>query len=332
MTFTIKDIAKIANVSIATVSRVLNNEGGYNEATKKKILEIAKEIGYRKNEMARSLVKNTSNTIGVILPRAVTMFYGDIISGIEDIANERGFSVILTQSGIKSHRMTEALNLMAERRVDGLIIVSIDLSSEHISQLNALGTPTILLSTKSSSSIPYIKVDDFDASYAAVKYLLDKGHRNIGLAGADSSDTISGIPRIEGYKKALIDFGITPQNNWIKFGNFSYESGIEAMKEFMKESTELTAIFCVSDDVALGVMSVAFANNLTIPENLSVIGYDNSRVSRMSIPPLTSVSQPFYEMGKSGCERVIDAIKTDEEIQTEIVPYEIIERSSVRSI
>lgn len=330
MNVTIKDIARIVNVSTATVSRVLNGAGGYNEETQKKIMDIANELGYRRNEMARSLVKNSSNIIGVIMPDVATIFYGDIVNGIESIAHTNGYSVILSHSGINGERIEECVNLMAERKVDGLIIVSVELS-EQATLLNSLGIPLILICTDTpDKSVPFIKVNDYEASYSATQYLIDNGHKKIGLAGVNPNDRVAGIPRIEGYKKALEDNRIEFDFNKVKYGDFSFYSGKEAMASFLKEQIKLSAVFCVSDDVALGIISEAFDHGLIVPNDLSVIGYDNTRMAEMSIPPLTSIEQPFFEMGEEGCKRVIESIQSKKSITSKIIPYQLMVRKSVK--
>ncbi|TVX89739.1 LacI family DNA-binding transcriptional regulator [Paenibacillus agilis] len=333
MAATIKDIARVAGVSTATVSRVINNLGGYNEETEKKVMAVAKALGYRKNENARSLVQKSTNTIGVIMPDVTTAFYGDIIKGIEDTSYEHGYSVILTHAGSHGSRIHESMNLMGERRVDGLIIVSVELHETAIEALTSLGIPFILLSTKTNrEDTPYIKVDDYSAAYTAVKYLIDNNHRSIGMAGANPDDSIAGSPRINGYTQALLDHGIKVDLNLIKPGGFSFESGKTAMQAFIEDEASITAVFCASDEVALGIMSTCFENEISVPNDISVVGYDNSKVSHMSIPPLTTVAQPLYEMGREGCLEVIAAIQNKCKIESKVIPHELVVRKSVKKL
>ncbi|WP_314588084.1 LacI family DNA-binding transcriptional regulator [Paenibacillus terrigena] len=333
MAATIKDIARVAGVSTATVSRVINNLGGYNEETEKKVNAVAKALGYRKNENARSLVQKSTNTIGVIMPDVTTSFYGDIIRGIEDMSYEHGYSVILTHAGSSGSRILESLNLMGERRVDGLIIVSIELHDAAIDALTSLDIPFILLSTMTNrADTPYLKVDDYAAAYAAVEYLIANNHRVIGMAGANPNDPISGAPRILGYTQALRDHGIKVDLNLIKAGDFSFESGQAAMKSFLEDQAPMTAVFCASDEAALGIISTCFEHGIGIPTDLSVVGYDNSKVSHMSIPPLTTVAQPLYDMGREGCSELMDAVQHKIKIESKVIPHELVVRKSVRTL
>ncbi|MGN8841555.1 LacI family DNA-binding transcriptional regulator [Niallia sp. HCP3S3_B10] len=330
MTITIKDIANAAKVSTATVSRVLNGAGGYNEETKIKILQIAKELGYRRNEMARSLVKKSSNLIGIIMPSVSTIFYADIVNGMEKVAQAHGFSVILSHAGEKGNRLIDCLKMLEERKVDGLVIVSIPLKEEQIQAIESLSIPYVLLSTDTKNKrIPFIKVDDYEASYAATKYLIDYGHQKIGLAGVDFSDRVAGIARMEGYKRALCDHEISFSANYIKAGDYSFSAGKEALYAFHAEKTDITAVFCVSDEVALGIISAAFELGIQIPNDLSVMGYDNTRVAEMAVPPLTTIEQPFQAMGEKGCLKIIEAIQQKITVKTEMLPFAIVERASV---
>lgn len=333
MAATIKDIARVAGVSTATVSRVINNLGGYNEETEKKVMAVAKSLGYRKNESARSLVQNSTNTIGVIMPNVATTFYSEIINGIEDASYENGYSVILTHAGSNGCRIHESLNLMGTRRVDGIIIVSAKLHEAEIESLMSLDIPFILLSTKTNrEDTPYIKVDDFSAAYTAVNYLIENNHRVIGMAGANPEDPIAGVPRINGYIEALIAHGIKVDLNLIKAGDFSFESGKKAMQEFIEDQVPITAVFCASDETGLGIISVCFEHGISVPNDISLVGYDNSSVSYMSIPPLTTVAQPFYKMGSEGCLKLISSIQNKVKMDSEVIPHELVIRQSVKKL
>lgn len=330
MTITIKDIAKMANVSTATVSRVLNQAGGYNEETKKKILQVADTLGYRRNEMARSLVKKSSNLIGIIMPDVSTIFYADIVNGIENEAQRNGYNVILAHAGDKGVRVVDCLKMMEERKVDGLIIVSILLEKEQIKALQSLSVPFILISSDTEDGvIPFIKVNDFEASYAATEYLIRNGHRKIGLAGVDPLDRVAGIPRVEGYKKALQTNSIPFNQDYICYGDYSFSAGKASLKKYLEKQFDLTAVFAVSDEVALGIISAAYEAGIQIPKQLSVIGYDNTRVAEMAIPALTSMEQPFWQMGTMGCRKIIEAIQDNKTIRSEEFPFQLIERQTV---
>jgi len=332
MATTIKDIARRANVSTATVSRVINDIGGYGDETRDRVLAAAKELGYYKNEAATSLVTNKTKTIGIIIPDVSTSFYGNIVTGIEDIAYDYGYSVILTHAGVEGKRLVDSLKLMVNRRVDGIMIVSIYLNQERQELVRQLGVPTILLSTISEDKqLPYIKVDDYEAMYYATHYLIQQNHQKIPLAGINPDDAVAGKPRLAGYLNCLEDNQLAVDDSLIVFGDFSFESGQQAMKQYLHQ-TMPTAIVCASDDVALGVISVAHQAGIRVPEQLSVVGYDNTSIAWMTTPPLTTIAQPFYEMGARGCQRLIHSITKKQVMTSEIIPFELKERQTVRKL
>ena len=333
MVSTIKDIAKATGVSIATVSRVINELGCYSPEVERKVQQAIKELGYRRNVNARSLVSNSSKIIGIVMPDVATSYYGDIVSGIEDEANVHGYNVILTHAGVEGNRLHESLEMMSERRVDGLIIFSLALEEQDIAVIIDLNIPVLLIATEvAGSQIPYIKVDDYAASYAAVEYLIQHGHSKIGLAGVNQTDPIAGVPRIQGYKDALFSNGIVFDNKNIQYGDFSFDAGKKAMDTFSQLEDPITAVFCVSDETALGIISRCYEIGWSVPDDISVIGYDNSKISYMSSPPISTIAQPFYEMGKKGCSRLILSIGTKEKIHSEIIPFELVERASVKTL
>ena len=272
MVATIKDIAKITGVSTATVSRVINQLGGYGNETEKKVLAAANQLGYSKNENAISLVTNRSRTIGIVIPNVNTSFYGDIVNGIEDIAYKHQYSVILTHAGVEGIRLTNSLKVMGNRRVDGLIIVSINLDTQQLALIKRMNLPTILLSTQAhDQSLPFIKVSDHKATFAATNYLLRQGHRKIGLAGLNPKDPIAGAPRIQGYKEAIEANQLPVEKDLVWYGDFSFESGKMAIQHFFEKKILPSAIVCASDETALGVISAAFNHGIKVPEDLSVI-------------------------------------------------------------
>ncbi|MGT2910482.1 LacI family DNA-binding transcriptional regulator [Streptococcus cameli] len=331
MVATIKDIARETGVSTATVSRVLNNLGGYSSAVEEKVLSVAKALHYHKNENARSLVQKNSKTIGIILPHVTTSFYEKIVKGIEDQAYQNNYSVIITHAGIDGDRALESIQLMAERRVDGVIIFSMPIEKENAQNLLQLGIPVLLIATEApESGLPHLKVDDYAASYAAVDYLISEGHTRIAYIGASPIDRIAGQPRIKGYRDALHNHALVEEVGDFQAGDFSFESGQQAMEELLTIQSNVTAIACASDEVAMGALSVCYKHHIRIPEDLSIMGYDDSGIASMATPPLTTVAQPFYEMGQEGCQAIIESIESDKVMVSRLIPFEIIKRESIK--
>lgn len=330
---TIKDVAEKANVSVATVSRILNGLEGYSEETRLKVTSVVEEMGYRRNAIAMNLKTKTTRTIGVMLPKVETTFYVEILNGIEEMAHKNNYSVFICTTGTNSHLMPYYLNVLSERQVDGIIACSLSPKDMYDKDIVDTKIPCILVSTFSPRfSIPYIKVDDFGASYAATNYLIENGHTKIAMLGGDREDPIAGLPRLEGYIKALKEHNLPINESLIKHNGFSFEGGKRSMEELLGENIKFTAIFASCDDVAVGAMFIANKRGIKIPKDLSIIGYDNTKVAEMAYPPLTALAQPSYEMGQKSVEMLIKTITSNKKSESIIMPFEIIERETVRKL
>ncbi|WP_096188288.1 LacI family DNA-binding transcriptional regulator [Evansella halocellulosilytica] len=334
MNHTIKDVAKKANVSIATVSRILNNsQAGYSAATKERVMNAIQELGYKPNGIARGLVSKRTKTIGVLMPNVSSMFSSKLIDGIEEAAHHEQYSVIICNTDRNGIRTLDYLNVLAEKKVDGLIFTSEILTREYYEAIVAMNIPFVLVSTQSMQfQVPYVKIDDKHASYHAVSYLIEKGHQKIALISGDNNDPIAGSPRVEGYKQALFDHGISLYEDLITYGDFAFNSGKECMKELLQKKEEFTALFCTSEEMALGAMSIAFDQKIKIPEQISIIGFDNTRLAEMSTPSLTTVGQPLTQMGHQAVKMIISMMENGKNVGSRILPHEIVERNSVKEL
>ncbi|MTH53451.1 LacI family DNA-binding transcriptional regulator [Bacillus mangrovi] len=329
---TIKDVARLSGVSVATVSRIVNGLPGYSPETMKKVTAVIKELGYTPNAVARNLVSRKSNTIGVLLPQLSSYFAARLLQGIEGEARKRGYSVIVCNTDSNGVRTMEYLNLLREKQVDGILFASEWLKEEYADALTSLGIPAAVIATVSTApKIPYIKVDDQAASFSAVQYLIRRGHRKIGMISGTKDDPISGTPRIAGLKEALSEADLPFEEGLIEYGDFGYKSGYEAMKRLAERNPSMTAVFSASDEMALGVFSYCYEKGISVPGDLSVIGYDDTDIAMMSIPPLTAVHQPIQEMGKQAMKMVMELIGGGQ-AESVFMPYEITERDSVKNL
>jgi LacI family transcriptional regulator len=330
---TIKDVAKHADVSIATVSRVLNNLSGYSDETRRKVDKAIQELGYQPNAIARGLINKRTQTIGVLFPSVSSLFSSDILRGIEEYANDQGYSVFVCNTDKDGLRTAKYLQVLREKQVDGIIFSSEILKKEYYDTLQAMKVPVVLVSSKTDfASVPYVKVDDRQAAYDAVKYLIDKGHREIAMMSGPKSDPIAGAPRIEGYRQALEDHGIPFRDNYVVDGSFVFDKGCLAMEELLKQTQGVTAIFAAGDEMAIGILSVAAKHGISVPDQLSVIGYDNLKLSEMVLPPLSTVHQPLYEMGKLAVEKLIYMVESGNVANSSIVQHKIVERQTVATL
>jgi LacI family transcriptional regulator len=334
MTYTIKDVAKKANVSIATVSRVLNDQGGYSPKTKEKVLSAIKELGYQPNALARGLINKRTETIGILIPEVSNMFAAKIFRGVENAAHQRGSSAIVCNTDSNGEKTMKYLKVLREKRIDGVIFVSEILKEEYYEAISSMNIPIVLVSTESYRyQLPYVKVDDRRAAYTAVEYLINKGHRKIGMISGNKYDLIAGQPRIDGYKKALMSNNIPVNEKYIVSAKgFSFKDGFENLPRLLHAAPDITAIFVASDEMAMGVISAAYNMGIKIPDDLSVIGYDNLPLAEMSIPPLTTVEQPLVQMGEMAANMLFTMIETGKPIESRIMPHKIIERATVRAL
>jgi LacI family transcriptional regulator len=334
MSYTIKDVARKANVSIATVSRVLNNQGGYSPKTKEKVLAAIKELGYQPNALARGLINKRTKTIGILFPEVSNMFASKILHGVENVVNEQGSSVIVCNTASNGEKTMKYLQVLHEKRIDGVIFVSEVISDEYYKMLESMNIPIVLISTESYRySLPYVKVNDRHAAYTATEFLIQKGHRKIGMISGNKNDMIAGQPRIDGYKEALLHNGIDIKENYIvSCKGFGFKDGFYILPRLLHQAPDITAIFAASDEMAMGVISAAYKLGIKIPDDISIIGYDNLPLAEMAIPPLTTVAQPLEEMGEMAASMLFEMMDTGRTVESRIMPHQIIERETVKNV
>lgn len=330
---TIKDVAQKANVSIATVSRVLHNLGGYSDKTKQKVDQSIKELKYQPNAIARGLINKRTQTIGVLFPDVSSAFSSDLLHGIDEFVHDRNYSVMVCNTDQDGKRTLKYLQLLREKQVDGIIFSSEVLKKEYYDMLESMKIPVVLISSQTDfANVPYVKVDDYQAAYDAVHYLITKGHRRIAMISGTKGDPIAGIPRVEGYRKALEAHGITFDSRYLVYGDFLYESGSRAMEAILRKTPEVTAVFAASDEMAIGALSSVTKHGMNVPEDISIMGYDDLRLARMVNPPLTTVRQPLYDIGMIASEKLISMIESGETAKSQICTHSIVERQTVRAI
>ncbi|MEK8130311.1 LacI family DNA-binding transcriptional regulator [Paenibacillus filicis] len=330
---TIKDVAKKAKVSIATVSRVLNNLTGYSDKTRQKVMEAIKETNYQPNAIARGLINKRTQTIGVLLPKVSVQFSSDILQGIGEYAQSHDYSVIVCNTDADGSRTLKYLQVLREKQVDGIIYTSEVLKPEYYEVIQAMKIPVVLVASESPyASVPYVKVNDWQASYDAVTYLIGKGHRRIAMISGTEKDPIAGRPRVQGYLKALADHGIPFDSKYLVHGNFLFDGGYRGMEEILQKAPEVTAVFAASDETALGVLSAAAKHGVKVPQDLSLVGYDNVKLAQMSVPALTTVQQPLFAMGQVAAAKLISMIMTGVVAENQLVPHSIVERETVGTI
>jgi LacI family transcriptional regulator len=325
---TIRNVAKRAQVSVATVSRIINGQPGYTEDTRRKVLQVIEEMGYKPSAVARGLAMKKTFILGVLLPSVTGNFASILFGGIEHAAREANHSVLICKTGDNGQYTSQYLRILDEHHVSGILFVSETLKDEYAEILLKMEIPVILVATQSEfHPFPYIKVNDKQASYQATKYLSDRGHTTIGMISGMKDDPIAGIPRVEGFTRALQDAGLSCPEECIVYGNFAYHSGIEGMARLHKQYPDVTAVFAASDEMAAGALTYTHQQGINVPDEFSIIGYDDTQIAEMVYPPLTTVHQPIYEIGARAVSMVLEGRE-----ESVIMPYSITERASVKDL
>lgn len=324
----IKDVALKAKVSIATVSRVLNNNVSVKEDTRKRVLAAVEDLNYTPNFVARNLRKSQTKTILVLIPSISNVFYGQVLKGIEDKANEEDYNILLcnTESDIK--REQKYLNLVRNNVVDGIILTSTEMSYDKIDSLSER-IPVVQCSEYNErSKVPAVTIDNKKAAYDAFSYLTGLGYKKIGLVTSEKKYK-SSIQRLDGYKKALKDAKIKFNSNYISEGIYNYKGGKDATYRLLRAEPDLEALFCISDMFAAGAISSAKELGYKVPEDLSIVGFDNVSISYMITPPITTISQPRYEIGYKAMEIILNELKnSSKETGVTILEHKLIVRES----
>ena len=309
---TIYDIAREANVSPATVSRVLNRQGNVRDETAQKVLKIAKARKYSPNVMARSLRTKKTFLIGLIIPDIDNPIFPAPVRGIQDVANQEDYSVIIHSTDENEQKEVETLRRLHAVGVDGLIINISESSSllvEEIRRLRRESLPIVALGPwHPDLEIDCVSVDNEKGAYMATEHLLKLGYQKIAVV-LGPGENISSRERFLGYKKAMEDYCVKLSEEFVYEGNFKMGSGYKAAKEMLNKSQRPEAIFCVNDVMALGAMTALQEEGVRIPEDIALIGFDDIELAGLARPSLTTVAQPKYETGKIAAELLFEQIK-----------------------
>jgi LacI family transcriptional regulator len=334
VTVTIYDVAREAGVSMATVSRVVNNNPNVKPQTRKKVFEAIERLGYRPNAVARGLASKKTTTVGVVIPDISNAIFAEVARGIEDIANMYHYNIILCNADKRKEKEIRVINTLLEKQVDGLLFMGGVVTDEHMQAFQTATVPIVLCGTNvEGNTMAAVDIDHQQAAHDAVKLLIDKGHRRIGMISGNLQDPNNGFSRYNGYKNALEEAGVAFDESLVRIGNHRYESGIEAMKYFLELPERPTAIFSATDEMAIGAIHAAQDAGLAIPGDISVISVDNSRMASMVRPLLTTVAQPMYDIGAVSM-RLLTKLMNKENVEKGKVTlmHEVIQRQSVAEV
>ena len=308
MATSIKDVAREAGVSIATVSRVLNDIDVVNEETKKRVLDAIKKLGYRPNIVARSLKTQRTKTIGILIPDISSQVYPEVVRGAEDVANIYDYNVILCNSDFDLDKEKEYLRVLKEKMVDGVIYMSSSLNEEILDLINELTINTVLVETKDKDGVlPSVTIDNVKAAYDSTKHLIDKGCKKIAFIGTNKENENENAwsKRFDGYVKALTDAGLEVNEDLMYFNNLKVSSGALGVEEILSKDKEIDGIVCASDEIAMGAINKLREKEISVPNQVKVVGFNDIYSASIFYPSITTVSQPMYDMGSVAMRMLI---------------------------
>ncbi|MCK5675332.1 MAG: LacI family DNA-binding transcriptional regulator [Spirochaetales bacterium] len=328
---TIKDIARELNLSYSSISLALNDDPRIKKETRERVKLKAEEMGYQRNAQARALVMNKSEMIGFILPDIENPFFASLIRGAEELAFEKGFNLVICNTNWDNELEAKHLNLVIERKIDGILLVSCNEPNPTLERVLSLKLPLVFVSSPyPEAEANFVGTDSEHGGYLAAKHLLDLGHREfVVIGGQFNSEAI--IQRFNGYKRALNDYNIILNKDDVILGDFSVNSGFKSIKNLLKRNRKFTAILAFDDLIAIGVLNGIKESGLSIPQDISVIGFDNIEASSFKGIDLTTISMDKSSMGRLAVEILLEDLNCKNkqcDINNIVLDQELIIRQS----
>lgn len=330
---TIREVAAMANVSVATVSRVLNDSGIVSYKARAAVLRAIRETDYSPNLLGRSLRRTETRIVLVLLPTIANPFYSGVVKGMEEIASEYGYNVMMCDTASDPEKEKLYTDLLRNRLADGIIFLSPEMKSNELSEL-AGQLPVVQCSEyKEEAGISTVAIDNSKAAYTAICHLINMGHKRISMISV-KNDLISARKREEGYRAALMDHGIRYDAGLIEYGDYSFKSGIRAGNTIIYMKERPTAVFAISDIMAIGAIKAVREAGLQVPNDIAVMGFDNISFSSMCSPTLSTISQPRYDIGSIAMKLLVKQLENGLAArETIFLEHELIIReSTMRSV
>ncbi len=335
MPVNIKYIAQKTGLSNSTVSRVLNGKAKsyrISESTQKKVLQAVEEFNYIPNRLARGLKLNKTETLGLIIPDISNPFFADIARSIESEARKHGYTIILCDSTDSVEMEKELLQLMQARQVDGIVIAPVGTSDVHLREVSQKGMPVMVIDRSfPESPLPFITSDNFKGAVEAVSYLINQGHTAIACIQG-IADSHPNKQRVKGYQQALAEAGIPYRDEFVAGSQFSKENGYRQAKNLFDLNHPPTAIFALSNLISLGVLEAAREKGKQIPEDVSLISFDEQPYSAYLGTPMSTIDQQKHEIGKLAIMHLLEMIKNEKPLSDIkiYIPTKLIKRDSVK--
>lgn len=331
----IKEVAKIAGVSIATVSRCINNPLQLREPTRIKVQQAILKTGYSPNTLARNFRRGRTNIIMVVMPSVGDPFFTDVMQGIHSVMAEHDYSIIISETNFNTMTAEEVGAMMVSRQADGFILLAsiFPFGNEALTRAGKRSQPVVIgceTISASLANIPSVHIDNEAAAQEATNFLISKGHKKIAFISGQSTSLLT-RDRESGYRAAMHKARLGIEEGWVVEGNLSIEGAGRACSELLNHPDQPTAIFCATDEMAFGCMHEIKNQGLAIPEDISVMGFDDIRYAGVMEPALTTIAQPARKIGERVAIRLLKAIETGDQPNNQpvILPHQLIIRKSV---
>jgi LacI family transcriptional regulator, repressor for deo operon, udp, cdd, tsx, nupC, and nupG len=323
----IQQVAQKAGVSVATVSRVLNNATSVSPKTRLKVENAIKDLNYEPSMLGRNLRNSESRLLLVLLPSISNPFYTEIINGIQNTAIANNYNILLCETDSSPQRENIYFNMIKNKLADGVISMDPTVNMQKLTELAENYSVILCSEYEEGGSIPYVTIDNELAAYQAVKHLIKLGNEKIALINSDEK-FLYARQRRSGYERALKEFNLPIHDEWIYHTKeLDFQSGIQAMRMLLQLEEKPTAVFAVSDTLAIGALKGINVSGSHVPNDIAVVGFDNISFSNMTNPTLTTISQPMYKMGTIAANMLITSIK-GEKVENIVLDHELIIRES----
>lgn len=328
----IADVARMANVSTATVSRVISNAGTVKKETAEKVLEAIKKLNYQPNMLARQLRRSETKTILVVVPDITNTFFSAVLRGIESVAIENGYQVLLGDARNNVETETSYLTILGQKKADGLILLTARTDQKILEELSQDYPVVLACEYYEGTVLPTVSIDNVSSARKATEYLISLKHNRIGHISGPLN-VVVGRDRCKGFHQAMSKHGIPVDPSLVQEGEFSFESGFNLMMKFLSLEEPPTAIFAGNDEMAMGAVKAAKSKGFRVPEDLSVVGFDDIKFASIFEPALTTIAQPTFDMGQKAMHLLLRLINNEElEKDQFILPDNLIVRESCKEL
>lgn len=332
---TIKDVAKLAGVSTTTVSHVINKTRFVAEDTTKAVWDAVSALRYSPSAVARSLKVNTTKSVGMIITTSEAPYFAEIVLAVEAYCYQQGYSLFLCNTQNEFEKIQNHLDMLVQKRVDGVLVMCSEYNENSLELFNGTNIPMVVMDWGPSDNKNDRIIDhSFEGGYLAARHLIDNGHKEIAMISGYLIKTTAKA-RFDGFLKAMKEAAIEVRPEWVLENDFEPEGGYESMNNLLKLEKLPTAVICGCDAMALGVISAITEKGLSVPQDISVIGYDNIHSSRFYAPPLTTIHQSKTRLGQMALDLLLERIKeNDKPHEPTVLEFfpELVERSSVRNL